>query len=223
MASAPWLVLQLADSAFPAGGFVHSGGLEAAAELGLVGDRPGQIPLATLAEQVTRQLGRAATPFVGAGYDGAPDLAAVDARADAFLVMPVANRASRAQGRALASVARRVWDHDAVRELGGAAASTCMHHAPFFGALGRALGLERADVMTLFVHGAARGLLSAAVRLGLSGPIEAQRTLRALEAAAGAAVADGAALGLDDAAQTHPLFEIYGAQHERLGARLFQS
>lgn len=223
MPSTPWLVLQLADSAFPAGGFVHSGGLEAAAELGLVGDRPGQIPFATLAEQVTRQLGRAALPFVGAGYDGDPPLAAADARADAFWVMPVANRASRAQGRALASVARRVWDDEPVRELGRAAAATNMHHAPFFGALGRALGLARPDVLALFVHGAARGLVSAAVRLGLSGPIEGQRTFHALAAAAAAAVEDGAALRLDDAAQTHPLFELFGAQHERLGARLFQS
>ena len=31
-----WLVLQLADAAFPTGGYVHSGGLEAAAQAGAV-------------------------------------------------------------------------------------------------------------------------------------------------------------------------------------------
>ncbi|HZH77778.1 MAG TPA: urease accessory protein UreF, partial [Archangium sp.] len=36
-----WRVLQLADSAFPTGGFAHSGGLEAAVQQGEVRGREG--------------------------------------------------------------------------------------------------------------------------------------------------------------------------------------
>ena len=36
-----WLIWQVADSTFPAGGFAHSGGLEAAWQAGLLGDASG--------------------------------------------------------------------------------------------------------------------------------------------------------------------------------------
>src|SRR6185312_5576255 len=53
------LLLQLGDSAFPAGGFAHSGGLEAAAQLGEV---KGAEAVRAFCEQSLWQTGRGALP-----------------------------------------------------------------------------------------------------------------------------------------------------------------
>ena len=55
------LVLQLADSAFPTGGFAHSAGLEAAAQLGEI---EGPAGLRAFAEEALWQAGCAA-PLAG--------------------------------------------------------------------------------------------------------------------------------------------------------------
>ena len=46
-----WLIWQLADSAFPCGGFAHSGGLEAALAWGEVDDDPALLDFARNALQ----------------------------------------------------------------------------------------------------------------------------------------------------------------------------
>ena len=60
-----FLFWQLADSAFPTGGFAHSGGLEAAWQHGEVANRG---ELVSFIEASLHQLGHAALPFVTAAY-----------------------------------------------------------------------------------------------------------------------------------------------------------
>src|SRR5260221_9885201 len=89
-----WLEWQLADSAFPTGGFVHSFGLEAAWQQGEVNAGS----LARFVCDAIAQAGRGGVPFVAAAHDDPSALPAIDQRCDAFLRNPVANRASRVQG-----------------------------------------------------------------------------------------------------------------------------
>lgn len=249
-----WLLLQLADSAFPVGGFAHSAGLEAAVQLGEVGPGPA---LASFVASALWQVGLGALPFVraaherrtsGAGHDGArgdgargadhdgargarsddadvAGVAAVDDACDAFLVNHVANRASRTQGRAFLATSARVFPCADIRRLDAAvrARASAGHHAPMFGAALGALGVPCQEAQALYLHGALRGVVSAAVRLGLLGPLEAQR-LQLESAPLLDAVLHGCEhRGLDEVAQPAPLLDLFGAAQDRLYSRLFQS
>ena len=61
----PWLVLQLADSAFPVGGFAHSSGLEAAVQSGWVRDVRS---IENFCVDCVRQAGAFSLPFVRASH-----------------------------------------------------------------------------------------------------------------------------------------------------------
>ena len=60
-----WLLWQLADSAFPSGGFAHSGGLEAAWQQGEVRSRD---LLTGFIQHSLTQLGRSVLPFISESH-----------------------------------------------------------------------------------------------------------------------------------------------------------
>jgi urease accessory protein len=220
-AAAPWLLLQLADAAFPSGGFAHSGGIEAAVTIG------GAVDPEWLLDAALWQAGWTALPFVGAAARAHADvqaLAALDAHHDATLASEVGNRASRALGRSLASAVVRAFDaHEGVRAVVLTARLGTCHHAPVHGALHGALGIAPRDAQIAFLHGAARQALSSAIRLGIVGPLEAQSIQAGRAALLGKILDTCANVDVDDVAQTSPLLEMWGAMHDRLDARMFQS
>lgn len=215
--SPSWLLLQLTDGAFPSGGFAHSAGLEASLHLRGIGD------LEPFVDELLWQAGRAALPFVLRATIAPGELAALDELYDATVTSHVANRASRAQGRALAAAASRVFEREEVRRIGDYARSEIAHHPPIFGALFGALGVPAADAAVAYLHGVLRSGVSAAVRLGIVGPLEAQQIQASRARVLDAILATCSALDVEDAAQTSPLLEIFGALHDRLDGRLFQS
>jgi urease accessory protein len=218
--SEPWVVWQLADSAFPTGGFAHSLGLEAAWQAGEV---PDEQRFRQVLRDVIGQAGHAHLPLVSAAHEAPARLSELDALCDVFVVNPVANRASRVQGRALLSTCSRVWPSPAIEALRAAAAPLCGHQAPLLGALFAALGVPLLTTQRLALFMTARGVLSAAVRLGLVGPYAAQRLQVAGAADLAAVLARCRDLREDDLAQTAPLLDILQAGHDRLYSRLFQS
>src|ERR1700730_14489767 len=80
-AAISWRVLQIADSAFPTGGFAHSAGLEAATQLGAARTSD---QLDTYIRVHLWNVGNASLPFVAAAYDQPDEVWAMDARIDAF-------------------------------------------------------------------------------------------------------------------------------------------
>ena len=197
-------LLQLADGNFPSGGFAHSGGLEAWRHAGGATDFAGLHDLARAAIRLTLPaLREAARP------DGNPSRA--DVELDVLLTYHVANNASRQQGRALRDSSDAVFGRLPTWE-------GPLHLPVVFGVVARHLDLTPSTVDVAWLNHNARGLTSAAVRLGIFGPLEAQwthaRLVERLEPL------------LDDAApprQTHPIAELLQAAHDRLYTRLFVS
>ena len=216
-----WLVWQLVDSAFPAGGFAHSYGLEAAWQQGEVD----AASLPAFVRDVVAQAGHGGLPFVLAAYDEPRSLGMIDERCDAFLRNPVANRASRVQGRAWLGTVARSFPADDVRDAVAAVRARAVgrHFGPIFGATLNALGVDRAATIRMFLFGAARGTLSAAVRLGITGTTDAQRILSERHEDLERTVSRCGDLPIDDAAQTSPLIDLWQASHDRLYSRLFIS
>lgn len=222
LAAGSWRFLQIADSAFPAGGFAHSAGLEAAVSLGVV-TRPEE--LEAYVRALLWNTGHATLPFVAAAHGAPEDLAAIDARAEALLLNHVANRASRVQGRAFVSTCHRVFGGDALGAIARAVRDRAVaaHFGPAFGAVLSVLGIGSADALALHLYFALRGVTSAAVRLGAIGPLEAQRLSASLGPLLDTVVDACGDLPLSAAASSAPLLDVVGACHDQLPARLFQS
>jgi urease accessory protein len=102
-------LLTLADSRLPTGGHVHSGGVEEAITAGRVTD------VETLRAYLCRRIrsqGLVSASLAAAVHTGGLSVDAADAETDARTPSPAARTASRAQGRGLLRLARRVWpDH----------------------------------------------------------------------------------------------------------------
>jgi urease accessory protein len=215
-----WLVLQLADSAFPSGGFAHSGGLEAAMQAGALAS-PGA--LARWLDDALWQAGNVSLPFVAAAHDAPSRLAELDIACDAALRNGPLNRASRTQGRAHLDACLRSFGGAPLEAVRAAAARGPRHLAPVFGASLAALEVARDQTLRLHLHAVARGVVSAAVRLALVGPAEAQGLQAGAVPTLDRVLADCAFVAVASQTQVAPLHDLLAGGHDLLYSRLFAS
>jgi len=216
-----WILWQLADSAFPSGGFAHSAGLEAATQLGEVVGPDG------LEKFVTRSLWQAgafALPILTEAHSEPEAITPIDRLCDAMTPSHVQNRASRAQGQALLRAAAAAFP-EAIEALASRVRLERLpgHFAPIAGAVLRKLGVTQVRAQRLFLFLTLRGLVSAGVRLGLVGPLQGQAIEARAPAVAEQVLAECSSKNLDAAAQVDPLLELLQGHQERLYSRLFQS
>ena len=215
-----WLAWQIVDSAFPTGAFAHSWGLEAAWQLGEI-DSPGALERFVAAS--IHQAAHGMLPLVNAAYRNPSRLAELDALADAFLTNAVANRASRIQGRTIVATAARIWPSDPLAGVEALARQTCAHAGPFTGGTFQAVGLTMPAAQRIVLYGVVRGVLSAAVRLGIAGSYEAQRLQYQSGSRLDTVLERCSTFDERDLSQTAPIVDLLQAGHDKLYSRLFQS
>lgn len=227
-----WLIWQVLDSAFPTGGFAHSAGLEASHQHGEISSTSDLI--AFLCASID-QAAAGALPFALAVRQEPLRFEELDALHDSMLSNHVANRASRAQGKALIATTARVFQLKPLVDLHARTRTNVVigHAAPVWGAVASAVAIDPIDLSQMFLFMHLRSLVTAAVRLGIVGPMQAQaiqqelstygsgRAQRALEAAPGEAGRGDAEPG--GAAQTAPLLDLLQSTHDRLYSKLFIS
>jgi urease accessory protein len=203
-------LLALADSRLPTGGHVHSGGVEEAVACGLVTN------VTTLRAFLRRRIrthGLVTASIAAAVHSGNLTVAAADAETDARTPAPAARQASRAQGRGLLRLARRVWPGLEWDSLG-----PTPHLAVAAGTVGAAAAIEPEYTALHVVYTTMTGSATAGQRLLALDPadvaalsFELSGLCEQTAAAACAGLADLSDPVLDELAQRHiqrpqPLF-----------------
>jgi len=219
-------LLQIVDSAFPLGGFAFSRGLESTVKLGLIGD---QSDFQKYLHNHLTQVTCGEIPFINSAFrtigEGHEHLMPIFNACNAFLTIPAVKRASVVQGRSLLSAMRAVYPDLAFAELADwlARHNLSPHLPPTFGACAGLMGLPHRESLSGYCYMSLRDQITAAVRLGLVGPHEAQWALRNALARLDDAVDSAFRLEYHQAFRSCFALEIAQAHHSRLYSRLFQS
>ena len=211
-------LMHLADSALPAGGYAFSNGLEGAYQLGLLGAS------GALEEFVRSALMAAAygeIPFIHSCYAESDEeiLTAMLHLYDALIAAPAMRRASLVLGKNWLRLMASLYPEVKFANL----RRTYAHYTVVFGLALKAAGFTQADAQQLYMFQVLRDQMSAAVRLGIVGPMEATRRQLSLYVHCEDLLAEVAGRPYAQAMRCAPQLDIAQSAHDDLYSRLFQS
>lgn len=132
-----------------------------------------------------------------------------------------------------------VWEKSFAASMGGTPAADMLkgygndvkralapgHHSAVFGAVCRAVGMDRGRMAYVLMMGHVKALVSAAVRSGVLGPYKAQAVLggEPVRDMIAAAVEREWDSNVEEAGQTVPAMDLWMGRHEVLYSRIFNS
>ncbi|WP_424951534.1 urease accessory protein UreF [Deinococcus sp.] len=211
-------LLQLSDSALPAGAYAFSDGLETLTARGGVSSA-GELQV-FLRGQLHSGWGRADPPACALAWAG-HDLTELDELLDLLKPVSGPQAASVRMGANLTRAARALWPQ--LLTGWSAHTPTARHHACVYGSLARALGVPRQAAVSAYVSSWLLGRAVSATRLMKLGGLEAQRAVTLLEDDAHACIGRALAATPDELGGFSPALDVAAAEQPGLPMRLFQS
>lgn len=218
--------LLLADGRFPSGAHIHSWGLEAAVQHGLVTD------LADLERWILGALhavwridAAVAAAACGLGHAAAaqPVWTRLDREVSARMLAPPLRAASRRVGRQLVRTGARAWPGEHLALLAQAHPEG-PHAAVALGAVAAAAGIAAAQAAVVALHHAVLGAATAAVRLLGLDPYAVTGAVAALagDLAEVAAAATAPCVAVEHLpAGSAPMLDLLAAAHAQAEGRMF--
>ncbi len=212
-------LLQLFDSQFPVGAFVHSSGVETYAALG------GSVPELRQVLQAHIELGWGrselaaaylAWRIAGSEVELKSNLDRLAQTLDALKVVPSVRDTSIGLGRRTLDLVRRLYPSAAIE-------ISRPHHAIVVGATARRLGVDGRELLLAFAQSLAMGTLTAAIRCMPVSPAQAQEVLIEAHPRIGLAVEQAIADPEVSLFTCTPALDIRSHQQAHLHTRLFQS
>lgn len=215
------LVWQLLDSAFPAGGFAHSMGLESAFQIA-------NITSGTLSSFIKQTLTNQCTsilPFVKASFTDSEEIESLECLLDAMMTNEVTRRASIAQGKVWIGSASKIFGahYPQLTKLKNRVLLLSCHHATVFGAVCRILGLSLQTTLQMFLFTTLRTLISSAVRLNICGPMVGQTMQFELAGFCEDSLKTYQHIEVEDAYVSSPMLDLLQGHQDSLYSRIFNT
>lgn len=211
---------------YPIGAFSYSHGLEFGAEAGLVHD--GASLGAWIAQAVRQGAGRVDAVLLVTAWRAATEqnLLWLDEIADlaaAWRGTAELGLESSTQGNAFLAITEAAWPAPL---LAAFTARRCGRPTALSVAVGIAAAVHQVPLRSAtiaFLHGLASSLVSAGIRLGLTGQTAGQRIIAALQPEITEAAARAITTPLDEVGSATPIIDWCSMRHETQYTRLFRS
>ncbi|VEP11313.1 Urease accessory protein UreF [Hyella patelloides LEGE 07179] len=221
-------LMQLADSFFPSGSFTLSHGLEylvQTKQIKTVVELQNFLQILLL-----NKIGSCDLVALIHGYRGSQQnnwqlIQNADRQLFSQTLIEKNRQTQQKSGRALLMVAQETWQDKKLEQLQQKIAAKqfyCLHPI-VFAVVAEIAGINEQNTALAFLHNLITGLLGAAIRLGVIGHIQAQKTLLFLTSDITTTYQQAKTLKLSEIWSCTPTIDLAQMQHQKLQTRLFAS